>query len=44
MKQKQPGRPKVKDKTKSFTVCIKMSHRNRLVKQYGSLSKAIKTL
>lgn len=44
MKQKLPGRPKVKDYTKSFTVCLRLSEAAKLIKKYGSLTKAIKSL
>lgn len=43
MKEKR-GRPKNSESSKSYTVSLLPSKRNFLVKKYGSLTKAIKTL
>jgi hypothetical protein len=41
---RKPGRPEVTDKAKSFTVCLKTSQRNTIIKKYGSIRKALESL
>lgn len=38
------GRPKVKDKKESFTVSLRVTEKKELVKKFGTLSNAIKSL
>lgn len=42
--KKSVGRPKESDRANSYTVSLKVSERNSLVKKFGSLTKAIKSL
>ena len=44
MDKKPVGRPKVKEKVGSATISITPSRRQKIEKEYGSLTNAVKTI